>query len=428
MNNDLDRLDATTLLARLGGGHLDKELLAEHFIHKVESDEHQVHAFAQFDAERVRAQFRQTRGRLAGPLAGLVVGVKDNIATAEYPTEYHSPIYRRHQPARDAFVVARLRQAGAIVMGKTHTTEFAYMHTGPTCNPHDRLRTPGSSSAGSAAGMAAGFFPLALGTQTAGSLIKPAAYCGAFAYKPSFGLVSLEGVKPLAPSFDTLGWFGRSVADLELLARVLVPGLPSPGAMKGVYGFCRTTRGEQVAAEVAVAVDCAIDRLRSTGLQIRELRLPAAFDTVFEDHLLINDCEGARSFACEAQAAPHLLSDSFSAMLDRAANTSWRQESAARQRIADLAPVLRTLMQPFDALVGYSCGQVAPLGLGATGPSDFIKCWMAFGLPQLNIPLPVRAGQLPIGLQVIGSFREDAQLLWAATQISGELNNAASVP
>ncbi|PMZ59840.1 amidase, partial [Pseudomonas sp. GW247-3R2A] len=132
----------------------------------------------------------------------------DIFDTAAYPTQFFSPIYANHQPSRDAHVVTLLRQAGALIIGKTHTTEFAYMHTGPTRNPHDLARTPGSSSAGSAAGMAAGFFAVALGTQTAGSLLKPASYCGLFAYKPSLGLVSLEGVKPLAPSFDTVGWYG----------------------------------------------------------------------------------------------------------------------------------------------------------------------------------------------------------------------------
>lgn len=425
--HNFDQADATAIAERVRSQAVSAEAVAEHFLDRVEAQESSIKAFVSFDPDAVRSQARHLKNSDAkGLLAGVPVGVKDIYDTVDHPTRFYSPIYEDNRPSRDAHVVALLRQAGAVIMGKTHTTEFAYMHTGPTRNPHDLDRTPGSSSAGSAAGMAAGFFPLALGSQTAGSLIKPASYCGLYAFKPSYGLVSLEGVKPLAPSFDTVGWYGRSVRDLELIAQVLIPGLPTLAHEQSVctFGFCRTARWDQVDEEVAAALEAAVEDLRMAGHQVIEVVLPEAFASVFDDHLLINDCEGARSLAKELQAHPDQLSEELLAMIERARLTTWAQESAAKKRLATLAAVLELIFQPFDAVLGASCGIVAPLGLGATGPSDFSKFWMAFGLPQINIPLVRKTGALPIGLQMIGAFRADSHLLHAAGQVEAVLSTA----
>lgn len=422
-----DHLDATTLAQRVCAGEVSEETVAAHFLGCAEAQESTVQAFVSFDPDAVRAQARQLTGtRARGLLAGIPVGVKDNYDTVDHPTGFYSPIYEDNRPSRDAQVVSLLRQAGALIMGKTHTTEFAYMHTGPTRNPQDPRRTPGSSSAGSAAGLAAGFFPIALGTQTAGSLIKPAAYCGVHAFKPSYGLVSLEGVKPLAPSFDTAGWFGRSVRDLSLIAQVLIPGFPARPAESPLrsFGFCRTARWYQVDKDVALALEAAMDTLRAAGHRVSEVVLPEAFARVFDDHLLINDCEGARSLAPEFNRHPDKMSMEILDMFARAERTSWEQESAAKRRLAQLAPVLEEIFKPFDAVLGASCGIVAPLGLGATGPSDFIKFWMAFGLPQVNIPLVRKAAELPVGLQIIGGFRNDSLLLSVSEQVDALLRPA----
>ena len=240
--HNFNQADATAISEMVRADVVSAEAVAEHFLGCVEAGERSINAFVSFDPDAVRSQACQLKnGNAKGLLAGVPVGIKDVYDTVDHPTRFYSPIYEQNRPSRDAHVVALLRQAGAVIMGKTHTTEFAYMHTGPTRNPHDLARTPGSSSAGSAAGMAAGFFPLALGTQTAGSLIKPAAYCGLYAFKPSYGLVSLEGVKPLAPSFDTVGWYGRSVRDLEVMARAPRggggPPLRHPGVYAGILGY-----------------------------------------------------------------------------------------------------------------------------------------------------------------------------------------------
>ncbi|MFC6336891.1 amidase [Pseudomonas sp. CCM 7891] len=417
----MKHLDATHIAEAVRSGVTTPAMVAEHFIAQIKRHERDIQAFVSFDPQAVRQQI----SRIDGALAGVPVGIKDIFDTVDHPTEFYSPIYQGNRPSRDAHVVALLRQAGAVIMGKTHTTEFAYMHTGPTRNPHDLSCTPGSSSAGSAAGMASGFFPLALGTQTAGSLLKPAAYCGLYAFKPSLGLVSLEGVKPLAPSFDTVGWYGRSIRDLGLLARVLIPGLPVVGPLGRPLnlGFCRTSRWDDVDPSVAQTIEQAIAQLIARGHHLSEVTLPEAFAVVFDDHQLINDCEGARSLTKEFQAHPERLSASTLAMIERAGATTWEQESAAKARLTKLAPLLTQIVQPFDGMLSVSCGMVAPTGLASTGPSDFIKFWGAFGWPQMNIPLRREEGELPVGLQLVGVFRGDAGLLSVAQELADSLEN-----
>ncbi|POA17377.1 amidase [Pseudomonas sp. FW300-N1A1] len=427
----LNQLDASGISDTVRSGQTSCNRVAEHFLRRIDVHEPCVQAFAAFDPQGVRAQANGlAQEGHQGLLAGVPVGIKDIFDSADLPTQFYSPLYAGHQPSRDAHVVTLLRQAGALIMGKTHTTEFAYMHTGPTRNPHNLAHTPGSSSAGSAAGMAAGFFALALGTQTAGSLLKPAAYCGLHAFKPSLGLVSLEGVKPLAQSFDTVGWYGRSVRDLERVARVLIPGFT---VVTGEHrplrlGLCRPPHGEQVEPSVADTLQAAIAQLRAAGHQVEEVQLPASFAGVLDDHALINDCEGARSLAKEFHAQREQLSDALLAMFERARATTWEQESAAKARLSRLAPQLARHCQSFDAMLGVSCGRVAPAGLASTGPSDFIKFWGAFGWPQLNLPLNRAEGLLPIGLQLSSEFRSDRQLLWVAHQVAATLTNTPAAP
>ncbi|WP_080406817.1 amidase [Burkholderia ubonensis] len=416
--------DATEIAAAVRSGRTLPSAIVESFLATIAAKESTIHAFASFDPTLVRAHAKALwPASLCKPLAGVPIGVKDVIDTSDYPTEFFSPIYRRNQPSRDAHVVSLLKQAGAIVMGKTHTTEFAYMHTGPTRNPLDLDRTPGSSSAGSAAGVAAGFFPLALGTQTAGSLIKPASYCGLFAYKPSFGLVSLEGVKPLAPTFDTVGWLGRSIRDLGLLARVLIPNFDTNTHLQDGLrlAFCRMPGWNQVDKVVADSLGQAINTLSGAGHVMTEISLPQEFAKVYAAHQVINDCEAARSLWKEYQAHPELLSRETLGAIERAKSTTWGAESTAMKDLARLAPIIEDILAPFDAVLTASTGIVAPLGLAKTGSSDFIKFWTAFGFPQINIPFVGDAGSLPIGIQVIARKRCDQLLLGVSEKIHSDL-------
>lgn len=405
--------DASSIAEAIRLGKVSARSIAEEAIDRISLFENEVRAFVHHDGAQMRSQAsRIDRGEVAGSLAGVPVGIKDIFDTADLPTEFNSPIYAGNQPAYDACVVDVLRRSGAIVAGKTGTAEFAYMHTGPTRNPHDLTRTPGSSSAGSAAGVAAGFFPVALGTQTAGSLIKPAAYCGVFAFKPSFGMVPLNGVKALAPSFDTVGWFGRSARDLGLMARAILPdfGVQSSGAILRL-GVCRTNLWHLLPPEVAARFETAVAALIAAGHEVIEIDFPIDLDTVLRDHQAINDREGARSLAGEYQRRPDLLSVELLAMFSRATVLSWSDECAAKTRMRHSASEVDDALASFDAILGISCPTVAPLGFVITGSSDFIKCWTSFGLPQANIPLLAASGDLPLGLQVIGRRFDDANVL-----------------
>lgn len=420
--------DATDIALNLDAGRLTARSVAESFIARTLMKEPDIQAFSAFDQQLVLEQAdRIDRSPEKGPLAGVPIGVKDIFDTMDWATEFNSPIYRNNRPSRDANAVALLRQAGAVVMGKTATAEFAYMHTCPTRNPHDPSRTPGSSSAGSAAGLAAGLFAAALGTQTAGSLIKPASYCGVYAYKPTHNLVSLEGVKPLAPSFDTVGWYGASACDLGLVARILIPGLPKNAAAEGrlKLGFCKTPYWGMAQLNVQHAVSAAANLLAESGHEVHQIVLPSAFETVASDHQLINDCEGARALQKEQRAAANSMSPELAEMFERASGTSWETEVATRNRLASLVSVLNAAIEPYDAVIAPSCGHVAPIGLAVTGTSDFIRLWTAFGLPQANIPLMRREGELPIGLQIIGPAYSDVKLLRSVEILSAILNNSS---
>jgi len=417
--------DATDIALDVGAGRLTARSAAEGFIARTLMKESDIQAFAAFNRELVLEQAdRVDRNPEKGVLAGVPIGVKDIFDTMDWATEFNSPIYRNNRPSRDANSVALLRQAGAVIMGKTATAEFAFMHTGPTRNPHDPSRTPGSSSAGSAAGLAAGLFAAALGTQTAGSLIKPASYCGLYAFKPTRNLVSLEGVKPLAPSFDMVGWYSVSARDLGLIARVLIPGLPKYVAAdrRLKLGFCKTPYWGMAQPDVQQAVSAAAASLAERGHDINEIVLPSAFETVASDHQLINDCEGARALRKEQRASAESMSPPLAEMFERASGTSWETEVVTRYRLASLVSVMNAAIDPYDAVIAPSCAHVAPIGLAATGTSDFIRLWTAFGLPQTNIPLMRREGELPIGLQIIGSAFSDVKLLHCVEILSAILD------
>jgi Asp-tRNA(Asn)/Glu-tRNA(Gln) amidotransferase A subunit family amidase len=424
---DLNTATASQIVAAAARGSITAEAVAAHFLTRISEHEPAIQAFASFDADAVRAQASNAdASEVKGPLHGLCLGVKDIYDTADHPTRYFSPIYAHHRPSRDAAVVALLRAAGAIVMGKTATTEFAYMHTGPTRNPHDPGRTPGSSSAGSGAGMAAGFFTAALGTQTAGSLLKPGSFCGAFAYKPTFGLVSMEGIKPLAPSFDTAGWYGRGVDDLILLARVLIPALvPESPRERLRLAVVRAPHTERTNPDVVEALGRACQRLREAGHGVDELAMPEGFEVSYADHAFINDVEGTRSLLVERRGAPEMLSPEITAMMARADAVSWQEEQRVRTRFSGLRDAVEPLVVGYDAVLDLATQNPAPLGLAGTGPSDAIKAWSGFGFPQVGLPALASAEGLPVGLQLFAARYRDARLLMAAERVAADLPDAA---
>ena len=394
----------------------------ERALRAVKRREPQVRAWAFVDVEDARCQARAVDAGGARPLGGVVVGVKDLFDTAGQPTEYGSPIFAGRRPATDAAAVAGLRRAGAVVLGKTVTAELGGYHPGPTTNPHDPTRTPGGSSMGSAAAVAAGMAGAALGAQTAASVIRPASFCGVFGFKPTFGAVSTAGLRVMAPSLDTVGWFARDAATVERVRGCLLegggsgqpaaPAIPPPAAMPEVpvFGLLRTDAWEAATDDSRRAVEGLADAARRAGATVVDLEMPRAWRDMDDVHTVVMEYEGARSLGEEYEDRRELLSATLRALVERgrAITTGEYREAlaaadgarrGAHAAFAD-APVLLT-----PAVVGE-----APVGLESTGDPRFGRLWSLLGLPVLCVPAAVGAAGMPVGVQVVGRAGADAEV------------------
>jgi Asp-tRNA(Asn)/Glu-tRNA(Gln) amidotransferase A subunit family amidase len=426
---------AATALARR---ELDAEALARDCLARVAERDGSVHAFAHLDAARVLAEARAIdAGPRRGPLHGLPVGVKDLIDTAEQPTTYGSAIYAGHRPRADAAVVVACRAAGALAFGKTVSTEFAYFHPGPTTNPHDAGHTPGGSSSGSAAAVADAMLPLALGTQTAGSIIRPAAYCGVVGWKPSHGRVSRAGVKSLAESLDTVGGFGRCVRDVALLGAVLTadPRLQAvaDGGMPLVprLAVCRTPEWGLADADTQRAFALAEARLAPHAAAYAELPWPHGLPDLVALQKSVMAFEMARALGHEHAAHRAALSERLVAMLDEGRAIDGARHAADRAAATAAAQRFEALFggtsgiggsgHGFDAILAPSATGEAPAGLAATGDPVFCRGWTLLGLPCIHLPFTTGSHGLPIGLQLVGRQGDDHRLLAAAEWVHGRL-------
>ncbi|MGE0719048.1 MAG: amidase [Alphaproteobacteria bacterium] len=379
-------------------------------------------AFVNLDPKAAR---RAAREAVSGPLSGVTVGVKDIIDAAGWPAECNSPIYAGYRPARDAAAVALLRSAGATILGKTVTTEFAFAHPGPTVNPHNPGHTPGGSSSGSAAAVAARLVHVALGTQTGGSVIRPGAFCGVFGMKPSFGLVPREGVKPLSEGLDTIGWYGRSVADLALVLGVFdpTPVPAAPGRLR--IGLCRQPPWNAATAPMRRNIDRAARMLEKAGHAVAPFGhehllapLHAAQDTIMV-------CESARSLRLERMHHEAKLSDRLRARLAAGAAVAPAEELAARHA-ADLGRNdLDLLLGSWDALLLPPSTGEAPETLASTGNPVFNRIWTLLGVPCVTIPFGRGPKGLPLGIQLVGRRRDDAALLAVAATVAEILGATA---
>ncbi|WP_051019324.1 amidase [Pusillimonas noertemannii] len=359
---------------------------------------------------------RVDAGAREGLLAGIPIGVKDIIDTVDYPTAYGSPIYERHQPTADAACVALLQEAGGIVLGKTVTTEFAYFQPGPTANPHDVAHTPGGSSSGSAAAVAAGMVPLALGSQTAGSLIRPASYCGVWGYKPSYGLFGLAGVRPMAQSLDTLGVLARHAEDLGLMARALIRGdrLGTNPEQPLSIGVCHGPDWAHAGDDTARALDEAARSLSRAGVKVSTLELPAPFMQLTQAQRVIQAFEAARTLTAERLAQAGQLSPSIRQLIAEGLAHSEQEYIDAQGLAAQCRQALDELFRPHDAILAPSAPGEAPSGLEATGDPIFSRLWMPLHLPCVNMPFERGAHGLPVGVQLIANYLCDGRLLGIA--------------
>ncbi|GJD49171.1 Glutamyl-tRNA(Gln) amidotransferase subunit A [Methylobacterium crusticola] len=362
-----------------------------------------------------------------GPLAGIAVGVKDIIDTADLPTAMGSAIYAGWRPRADAPVVARLRRLGAVPLAKTTTTPFAFMDPTATRNPRNPGHTPGGSSAGSAAAVAAGMLPLALGTQTGGSVIRPAAFCGVVGVKPSFRLLPTVGVKCFSWALDTVGLFAAGVADAAHALALMTdrPGLDLPATDPGAprigivtQDFCAAPAPEALAALARAAA--AAER---AGATLRDLALPAPFGEAFACHPTIQDFEAHHALAWEYAHHREALPPHLRAALERAQGIETPAYDAAR-RVAHHAR--RGLKDVFgesgvDVILTVSAPGPAPAGLASTGDSRFNRLWTLMGVPCVTLPVDVTAAGLPLGVQVIARFGDDGRALAAARLIERAL-------
>ena len=377
-----------------------------------------VRAWAWLDPDHALAEARaRDAARPLGPLHGVPVGIKDIFDTADMPTQMGSPIYRGHRPAADAAAVAILRAAGAVILGKTVTAEFAGTHPGPTTNPHDAARTPGGSSQGSAAGVADFMVPVALGTQTGGSVLRPSSFCGIVGFKPSFGTFNRAGIKFAAESLDTIGLHARALEDVALVADVLTgrePGGIAALARPPRIGLCRTPLWHLAEPETVAAIDGAAAAVRAAGAAVDEVRLPAAFDALADARRAINDHERARAMAHEWRTDRDRLSPALRKTVEAGLAVPHAEYRAALARTRDCRHLLDWLFDDWDALLAPAVNGEAPPGLGHAGDPAFQALWTMLHVPAITLPTHRGPNAMPVGIQLVARRGEDDLLLSVA--------------
>lgn len=414
---NLEQSSAIQLVDSLARRELTAEALTRACIERIDAREPAVLAWTHLDrGAAVAAAQELDRGAVRGALHGLPVGVKDVLDTFDQPTEYGSPIYAGHRPASDAAVIALARSAGALVLGKTVTTEFATFPPGKTRNPHHPEHTPGGSSSGSAAAVAAAMVPIAFGTQTAGSIIRPASFCGAVGYKPSFGTLPRVGVKAISDCLDTVGIFARHVADAAFFVGVLarrefaVPAqTPTPR-----LGWCRTAEWSAAQAETQSLFEREAVRAAAAGAKLREVDLPGPFAGLSEAQDTIWLFEMARCLTDEYRRNSERIREPLRGQLSRGLEVPPERYDAAMKLASDCRRMLGDLLREFDALIVPSAPGEAPRGLQATGNPVFNRIWTLLHTPCVHVPTATGPLGLPLGLQAVGMIGGDARTLACA--------------
>ncbi len=416
---------------RIEAGELKSEAFTLALIEAIKRREAEVGAWQWFEAERALRLAREAdAGGERGALHGIPIGIKDIIATRGIPTEVGSPAFAGRVPSEDATVVQKLRAAGAFVMGKTVTTEFAFRKPGKTRNPWNTAHTPGGSSSGSAAAVAAGFVPAALGSQTLGSIIRPAAFCGVVGFKPSYGLISRAGVFPFAASLDHIGTFTRSVADAAWLAAQLTgydaadaASLAAPQAIAPVIvplaraprlALVKTPNWDAAeAAQQASLLACA-QALREAGAQVVELDLPAPFARAQDTVQTVMRCEAAQVFRPIKAAHPDKVSEHIAEVIETGQQFSAAQYLDALANGRAVREGIAQLLRGVDAIITAPAPGEAPEGLGFTGNPVFCSTWSLAGVPAVTIPVARGPRGLPLGLQIVGKSLDDMTVLSVA--------------
>ena len=441
--NWLSALDAARAIR---GGQMSAVDLAEACLARIREAEPTVQAWAFLDPEHVLAQARaldeyRKLGKPTGPLHGVPVGIKDIIDTGDLPTEDGTVLHAGRTPAEDATVVSRLRAAGAIILGKTVTTELATYAPGKTRNPRNPEHTPGGSSSGSAAAVACGMVPLAVGSQTNGSVVRPAAFCGTYGFKPTHGLISRHGVLRQSSTLDQIGVFARTVEDVALICEQIV-GHDAHDSATGPpraripfvriaaeeppfpprIAFVKTPLWDQTEAETREAFAELVAHL---GTHAEEFALGDSARAALEWHRTIMEAEMAAAYVVEYDRGRDQLSESLRGQLERGRAITAFDYQTALARIPRLVEALDQLFERYDAILTPSAAGTAPRGLESTGSPMFCTLWTLAGMPALNMPIMTGANGLPLGAQLVGQRGDDARLLrtacWLARSTDSEM-------
>jgi amidase len=418
-------LSATEAVARIEAGTLTAEMLVRDCLDRIAEREPVVKAWAFHDPAQAISQARAADAIGTGLLCGVPIGVKDIIDTCDMPTGHNSPIFEGKVPFGDAACVALCRSANAVIMGKTVTTEFANRHPGPTTNPHNPAHTPGGSSSGSAAAVADGHVPLAFGTQTGGSVIRPAAYCGVIGYKPTFGDFSRVGIKMQCHSLDTLGLMARTLDDIALF-RGAVLKLPPIAIDRSIprprIGLCRTPIWDEASSDTRALIEATASTLADKGASVIDVAFAPAFADILDDHAAISGWESARNYADERLRHPDKVSDELMAGLKRGLAVTLDRYAAAQRKSVAFKAHVGSLFDKVDALLCPSAPGEAPAGIEFTGDPRFNSIWTLAGTPCVTLPAGTGPAGLPLGIQLVGRRHEDDRLLSTAAWVAAHLH------
>jgi amidase len=426
----LNTLSAAQIAAKVAAGTTTCEQVARACLVRIEAREPAVKAWSHIDPDEVLEQARILDRRSdRGPLHGIPVGVKDIIDTYDMPTEIGSPIYKGYRPVADASCVSLLRAAGALILGKTATCEFAGATAAQTTNPHDPRRTPGGSSSGSAAAVADFMVPLAFGTQTGGSVQRPASYCGIVGYKPTFGLINTAGVKPAAVSLDTVGLMARTVQDIELAMRPLTNGAPVEWLSSDTrlrVGICRYA-WDFAEDATKTAIEDAAHRLASQNVAVREVNLASLYDDLSATREVVNDYERARGMSYEWQHHRAKLSKGLANTIEKGLAIPTNRYIDANRYLEKCRRNFSDSLADIDVLLSPCVAGEAPLGLNWTGDHRFQSIWTQLRVPAVTLPTHAGPNGMPVGIQLVAEAHRDNHLLAVADLVFRRLGHGPVV-
>ncbi|MBU8875775.1 amidase [Reyranella sp. MMS21-HV4-11] len=419
-------ITAVEAVAAIEAGTLTSEKLVRDCLDRIAERDDVVKAWVHLDPDQAIAQARAADAASGGLLCGIPVGVKDIIDTYDMPTGHNSPIFEGKVPFGDAACVALCRTENAVIMGKTVTTEFANRHPGATTNPHNPAHTPGGSSSGSAAAVADGHVPLAFGTQTGGSVIRPAAYCGVVGYKPTFGDFNRVGIKMQCHSVDTLGLMARTLEDIALF-RAAVLKMPPVRIDRDIgrprIGVCRSPVWDQAEPETKALIEATATLLSDKGASVVDVYFAPQFTDIIDDHAAITGFESVRNYADERLRNPDKVSDELmSGPMKRGLAVSFERYVAAQRKATAFKAHVDSLFDKVDLLLTPSAPGEAPKGLAATGDPVFNSIWTLAGTPCVTLPAGTGPNGLPLGVQLVGLRHHDDRMLSLAAWVAAHLN------